>query len=68
MASDVLEIIGRITENDNGNTTSISTESPKEAGKLFKGLSAGGKVEMPIGSNADHHVLKPASKSTAVKC
>ena len=43
MASDVLEIIGRITENDNGNTTSISTESPKEADKLFKGLSQVGK-------------------------
>jgi PhnB protein len=48
MASDVLEIMGQVTENDNRNTISISAESREEADKLFTGLSAGGKVEMPI--------------------
>ena len=48
LASDVLEIMGEVTENDNRNTISISTESREEADKLFSGLSAGGSVEMPI--------------------
>jgi len=48
MASDVLEIMGQVTENDNRNTILISAESKEEADKLFNGLSEGGKVEMPI--------------------
>ena len=48
MGSDVLEIMGQVTENDNRNTISISEESREEADKLFNGLSEGGKVEMPI--------------------
>jgi PhnB protein len=48
MGSDVLEMMGEVTENDNRNTISISAESREEADKLFNGLSAGGKVEMPI--------------------
>jgi len=48
MGSDVLEVMGHVTENDNRNTISISAESREEADKLFNGLSAGGKVEMPI--------------------
>jgi PhnB protein len=48
MASDVLESMGQVTENDNRNTISISAESREEADKLFNGLSAGGKIEMPI--------------------
>jgi PhnB protein len=48
LASDVLEIMGQVTENDNRNTISIRAESREEADKLFNGLSEGGKVEMPI--------------------
>jgi len=48
MGSDVLEIMGRVTENDNRNTISISAGSREEADKLFNGLSEGGKIEMPI--------------------
>ena len=48
LGSDVLEIMGHVTENDNRNTISISAESREEADKLFNGLSSGGKVEMPI--------------------
>jgi PhnB protein len=48
IASDVMEIMGKVTETDNRNTISISTESREEADKLFHGLSTGGNVEMPI--------------------
>jgi PhnB protein len=48
MASDVLEIMGQVTEKDNRNTIFISAETRNEADKLFNGLSAGGKIEMPI--------------------
>jgi PhnB protein len=48
MGSDGLEVMGRVTENDNRNTIFIRAESREEADKLFNGLSAGGKVEMPI--------------------
>jgi PhnB protein len=48
MGSDVLEVMGQVTENDNRNTISISAESREEADKLFNGLSEGGKIEMPI--------------------
>ncbi|SKC83652.1 VOC family protein [Ohtaekwangia koreensis] len=46
--SDVLGIMGEVTENDNRNTISISAESREEADKLFNRLSEGGKIEMPI--------------------
>jgi PhnB protein len=48
MASDVLEMMGHVTENDNRNTIYINAESREEADKLFNGLSEGGKIEMPI--------------------
>ena len=48
MANDVPEIMGRVNENENRSKISISAESKEEADKLFIGLSAGGKVEMPI--------------------
>ena len=48
MGSDVLEMMGRVTENDNRNTIAISAESREEADKLFNGLSEGGKIEMPL--------------------
>lgn len=48
LASDVLAVMGQVTENDNRNTISVSAESLEEADKLFDGLSAGGKIEMPI--------------------
>ena len=48
MANDVPEMMGRVNENENRSKISISAESKEEADKLFNGLSAGGKVEMPI--------------------
>ena len=48
MGSDVLEMMGQVTENDNRNTIAISAESREEADTLFNGLSEGGKIEMPL--------------------
>lgn len=48
MANDVPEILGRTNENENRSKISISAESKEEADRLFKGLSVGGQVEMPI--------------------
>jgi PhnB protein len=46
--SDTLAMMGQVTENDNRNSISVSTDSREEADKLFNGLSEGGKVEMPM--------------------
>ena len=48
MGNDIPEIMGRVDENENRSKISISAESKEEADKLFNGLSAGGKIEMPI--------------------
>lgn len=48
MGSDVMEMMGQVTENDNRNTISINAESREEADRLFLGLSTGGNVEMPM--------------------
>jgi PhnB protein len=48
LGSDTMEVMGRVTENDNRNTISISAESREEADKIFNGLSNGGQVEMPM--------------------
>jgi len=48
IGSDVLEVMGHVTENDNRNTIFISAESKEEGDKLFNGLSEGGKIEMPF--------------------
>ncbi len=48
MASDTPAFMGKHNENENRSKISISAESKEEADKLFNGLSAGGKIEMPI--------------------
>ena len=51
MANDVPESMGRVNEKENRSKISISAESREEADKLFKGLSAGGAIEYPIGDS-----------------
>ena len=51
MANDVPESMGRVNENENRSKISVSAESREEADKIFSGLSAGGKIEMPIGDS-----------------
>ena len=48
MGSDVPSFMGQVNENENRSKISISAESKEEADKIFYGLTAGGKVEMPI--------------------
>src|SRR5690349_18765234 len=48
MANDVPEVLGRVNENENRSKIFVATKSREEADKIFKGLSAGGDVEMPI--------------------
>jgi len=48
MANDVPEVLGRTNENENRSKIVIHTESKAEAENLFKGLSAGGLIEMPL--------------------
>jgi len=47
MGSDVPEAMGKVTNGNNFNIA-ISTNSKEEADKLFNGLSADGKVTMPM--------------------
>jgi PhnB protein len=51
MGNDVPEIMGKTNENENRSKISISAENREEADKLFKGLSAGGNIEFPIGES-----------------
>jgi PhnB protein len=52
-ANDILEIMGRVNENENRSKIAITAEGKEEAYKLFNGLSAGGQIEMPIDENPD---------------
>ena len=47
MASDIPEVYGKVIVGTNV-SISINTASEEEADKLFNGLSAGGKVTMPM--------------------
>jgi PhnB protein len=48
MANDVPEVLGRVNENENRSKISVSADSREEADRLFRGLSAGGAIEMPM--------------------
>lgn len=52
IANDVPESMGRVNEKENRSKISITADSREEAGKLFKGLSEGGAIEVP---NDDHN-------------
>jgi PhnB protein len=53
MANDLLEVMGKVSEEENRSKITISAESKEEAYKIFNGLSAGGQVEMPLDENPD---------------
>jgi PhnB protein len=48
MGTDMLESMGHKMNQGNNISLSLSTESEAETEKLFKGLSAGGQVGMPL--------------------
>ena len=51
VANDVPEFLGRVNEKENRSKIYLAAESREEADKIFKGLSAGGDVEGPIGDS-----------------
>jgi PhnB protein len=53
MANDILEVMGKVSEEENRSKITINAESKEEAYKLFNGLSTGGQIEMPIDENPD---------------
>lgn len=52
MGNDIPESMGLVNENENRSKISVSAESREEADKIFNGLSAGGTIEVPIGTSA----------------
>ena len=48
MGSDSSEAFGQVTTMGNNISLSINTDSEEEATRLFNGLSAGGKITMPL--------------------
>lgn len=48
IANDVPTSLGPVNENENRSKIAVQAESREEAEKIFKGLSAGGTVEMPM--------------------
>lgn len=48
IANDVPESMGRVNENENRSKIAVSAETKEEADRLFKGLSEGGTVEVPM--------------------
>ena len=48
LANDVPASMGRTNEHENRSKISITAESKEEAEKLFRGLSAGGEIEIPF--------------------
>ncbi len=51
MGNDVPEFMGKVNEQENRSKISVSVGSKEEADNLYHRLSAGGKVEMPIGDS-----------------
>lgn len=48
IANDVPAMVGRVNERENRSKIAISADTREEAERLFKGLSEGGEVEMPL--------------------
>lgn len=48
IANDVPEALGRVNENENRSKIAINVDSREEADRIFRGLSVGGTVEMPM--------------------
>lgn len=52
-ANDILEMMGRVDENENRSKIALTADSIDEANHLFTGLSEGGQIEMPLEENPD---------------
>ena len=52
LGNDVPAFMGKVNEHENRSKISVNTESKEEAEAIFKGLSLGGQVEVPLGESA----------------
>lgn len=48
IGNDVPSFMGTVSENENRSKIAVHLESREEAERIFKGLSEGGQVEMPL--------------------
>jgi PhnB protein len=46
--NDVPTILGQVNENENRSKISVNAKSREEADKIFKGLTVGAQIEMPM--------------------
>lgn len=53
MANDILDIMGKVNEEEHRSKISIQASSPNEAFNIYNELSAGGQIEMPMEENPD---------------
>lgn len=53
IGNDVPEFMGKVSEDENRSKISVSAESREEADKLFYGLSADGRIEVPFEISSD---------------
>lgn len=53
IGNDVPEFMGKVSENENRSKICIEADSKEEAEKIFRGLSHGGQVEVPIDNSAE---------------
>ncbi|MEN9963051.1 MAG: hypothetical protein RL582_146 [Bacteroidota bacterium] len=53
MANDILDFMGKVSEEENRSKISIRAESKEEAYNLFNGLSSDGQIEIPLDENPD---------------
>jgi PhnB protein len=51
MANDVPSFMGKVNESENRSKVAVNTESKEEAERLFRELSLGGEIEMPMGNS-----------------
>jgi len=47
-ANDVPAMLGQVNENENRSKISVNAKSREEADKIFKGLTVGAQIEMPM--------------------
>ena len=53
MANDILDMMGKVSEEENRSKISVRADTKAEAFALFEGLSVGGQVEIPLDENPD---------------
>ncbi len=53
VGNDVPSFMGKVSESENRSKIFVDAESREEAGRIFKGLSVGAEVEVPMDDSAE---------------